>query len=167
MAKPEYDTGSIYHPNMKIHIKKFEELDLHSLYNILKLRNEIFIVEQNCPYQDIDHKDQLAIHVFAEVAGEIIAYLRIIPAVVPAIGRLIVRQDFRDKGYGRKLMVTAIEEIKSEFNKNEIKLQAQFYLLEFYESLGFRQISEIYLEDNIPHVDMHYSAEQSNFSGTL
>jgi ElaA protein len=146
---------------MKIHKKQFEELDLHSLYNILKLRNEVFIVEQNCPYQDIDDKDQQSIHIFSEVEGKIISYLRIIPEIVPAIGRLVVRQDFRNKGHARKLMLKAIEEIKPELKKKEIKLQAQFYLLEFYESLGFRQTSETYLEDGIPHVDMLYSVVQS------
>lgn len=145
---------------MKTFIKEFEELDLNSLYNILKLRNEIFIVEQNCPYPDIDHKDQQSVHIFLEASGEIIAYLRIIPADVPAIGRVVVKQEFRKKGYARKLMLKAIEKIKTDLKKSRIKLQAQFYLLEFYESLGFRQVSEIYLEDNIPHVDMLYYSEQ-------
>lgn len=151
---------------MKIHKELFEELDLHSLYEILKLRNEIFIVEQNCPYQDIDKKDQWSIHLYGKVAGEIAAYLRIIPAEIPAIGRVAVRQDFRRKGYARILMLKAIEEIQLELKKKEIKLQAQFYLTEFYESLGFRQISEIYLEDEIPHVDMLYSADSISFPVT-
>lgn len=146
---------------MNIYKKEFEELDLHLLYNILELRNNAFIVEQNCPYQDIDHKDQQSIHIFGEIAGKITAYLRIVPGEVPAIGRVVVRQGFRNKGYAKTLMVQAMEEIKSDLKKNKIKLQAQFHLLEFYESFGFRQVSEIYLEDNIPHVDMLYSVEQN------
>ncbi|MGK7389090.1 MAG: GNAT family N-acetyltransferase [Candidatus Cyclobacteriaceae bacterium M2_1C_046] len=141
-------------------LKPFNELTLQQLYDILKLRNEVFIVEQNCPYQDIDNKDQQSLHLMHYEGEKLMAYLRIIRYPSDAIGRVIVHQDKRGKGLARKIMLEAMKFFKQESVTNDnpkvIKLQAQTYLLDFYKSLGFVPVSEVYLEDNIPHVDMEY-----------
>lgn len=141
-------------------IKKFNELNAEEIYKILALRNEIFIVEQECPYLDCDGKDFNAYHLFLEENGEIISYLRILEKGVSydeiAIGRVIVKKSHRKKGISRKMMLKAIEFIEKELSSTTIKLQAQAYLIDFYSSFGFKAISEEYLEDNIPHRDMLY-----------
>lgn len=139
---------------MEFHVKRFKELTLNELYNILKLRNEVFVVEQNCPYIDIDDKDQKSIHIFALNKSKVTAYTRIVRNIRPAIGRVIVAEELRGKGYARQMIRKAMDVIKSEYGDIDIKLQAQTYLLPFYESFGFEPISEEYLEDGIPHRDM-------------
>lgn len=141
-------------------IKRFEELKLKEMYEILALRNEIFIVEQECPYQDCDGKDEKSYHLFAEEDGEIVAYLRIIEKGVSydeiSIGRVTVKKSYRGKGISREMLSKAIEFIEKDLKETEIKIQAQAYLLNFYKSFGFKEVSEEYLEDNIPHIDMVY-----------
>ncbi len=142
-------------------LKTFGELTTEELYQILKLRNEIFVVEQNCIYQDCDNKDLRAWHLFYQEEGQVVAYLRILPKGVSydevSIGRVIVHSDFRGKGLSRTMMKHAIDYIIHEIHENKIRISAQAYLQSFYSSLGFKMVSELYLEDEIPHIEMLYN----------
>lgn len=144
-------------------IKKFDELKAKDIYNILALRNEVFIVEQDCVYMDCDYKDFNSYHLFLEQNGEIVAYLRVLEKGVSfdqiSIGRVAVKKDFRGKGLSREMMLKAINFIENDLKETSIKIQAQSYLINFYTSLGFKPISDEYLEDNIPHIDMIYNKE--------
>lgn len=145
---------------MKCKLKEFTELTTEELYEILKLRAEVFVVEQNCPYQDLDDKDQSSYHLFLEDNGQIIAVLRILPENVAykemAIGRLIVKKSYRGKGISRKMMARAMEFITEDLGKEKIRLSGQAYLSDFYQSLGFEKVSEMYLEDGIEHFEFLY-----------
>ncbi|GAA5417497.1 protein ElaA [Paraliobacillus ryukyuensis] len=138
--------------------KTFDQLTNNELYYILKARVDIFIVEQNSPYKDMDGVDQDAMHLFLENQGKIIAYARIIPKGVlykqPSIGRIVVDNQHRKSGYGRLLLQKSINWIEKNWGKQEIYLHAQVYLRDFYRSFGFEEISDSYEEDGIPHVDM-------------
>lgn len=145
---------------MKCKLKEFIELTTEELYEILKLRAEVFVVEQNCPYQDLDDKDQSSYHLFVEDNGQIIAVLRILPENVAykemAIGRLIVKKSYRGKEISRKMMVRAMKFITEDLGKEKIRLSGQAYLSDFYQSLGFEKVSEMYLEDGIEHFEFLY-----------
>ena len=138
--------------------KKFEALSVVELYQILRLRSEIFVVEQNCVYQDLDNKDQKALHLFGEFEGKIIAYSRLFKAgdyfECSSIGRVVVDKNYRDKKFGHELIKQGISEIRNHFNEENITISAQLYLKKFYETHGFIQTSEMYLEDDIPHIEM-------------
>ena len=143
---------------MDIKIKAFDELSLNELYEILKLRSEVFVVEQQCIYQDIDDFDQQSFHLFASIENQLVAYIRVLPDGLKydcysAIGRVLVKNEFRKNGYGIILMNEAIDFCKQNFSF-PIKISAQAYLEKFYQSLGFKIVSEPYLEDNIPHISM-------------
>jgi len=142
-------------------IKKFSELSTEEIYNILKLRSEVFVVEQNCVYQDIDEKDQKATHLFIEKNNEIIAYTRIFKKgdyyeENPSIGRVVVSKKERGKNLGKEIMLNSIEFIKKELEGRKIELSAQKYLDKFYTDLDFYSEGEDYLEDGIPHQRMFY-----------
>ncbi|MDD5148930.1 MAG: GNAT family N-acetyltransferase [Flavobacterium sp.] len=143
---------------LKWQIKSFEDLTSHELYDILKLRSTIFVVEQNCVYLDPDGKDKLALHLFGTFAGKIVAYSRLFKAGISfdnsSIGRVVVDADYRDRKWGHDLMREAIAGIKNHFGESKITIGAQLYLQKFYESHGFVQTSEMYLEDDIPHIEM-------------
>lgn len=143
---------------LKWKIKPFEALTVTELYDLLKLRSEIFVVEQNCVYLDLDGKDKKALHLIGEYDGKIVAYSRLFDAGISfdnaSIGRVVVDANYRDKKFGHDLMRKAIEEIKSNFDKDQITIGAQLYLKKFYESHGFVQTSEMYLEDDIEHIEM-------------
>ena len=145
---------------MKCKLQAFTELTTEELYEILKLRAEVFVVEQNCPYQDLDDKDQSSYHLFLEDNGQIIAVLRILPENIAykemAIGRLIVKKSYRGKGISRKMMARAMEFITEDLGKEKIRLSGQAYLSDFYQSLGFEKVSEMYLEDGIEHFEFLY-----------
>lgn len=145
---------------MNWELKKFDDLKVEEIYKILKIRNEVFIVEQQCAYQDCDGKDENSYHLFLQDNDKIIAYLRILKKGVSydeiSIGRVLVHKDYRGKGISRELMLKAINYIEVNLNEREIKIQAQSYLVNFYRSLGFKEVSNEYLEDNIPHMDMLY-----------
>lgn len=145
---------------MNWELKKFEELNAEEIYEILKIRNEVFIVEQKCPYQDCDGKDKKSYHLYFQDGGKIIAYLRILKKGVSydeiSIGRVLVLKNYRGKGIAREMLLKAINFVELNLNEKEIKIQAQTYLVNFYRSLGFKEISKEYLEDNIPHIDMLY-----------
>lgn len=139
-------------------IKRFNELSTAELYQILQLRSEVFVVEQNCVYQDIDGKDQKAIHVIGEFEGQTVAYCRIFDKGdyfdQASIGRVIVKENFRDRKWGHDLIKEAIGAVLNHFGESQITISAQLYLKKFYESHGFVMTSEEYLEDGIPHIEM-------------
>lgn len=143
---------------MEFYLKQFEELSLEELYDILAVRTEIFVVEQNCPYQDSDRLDQQCYHLFATDSDQVVAYLRILPPGLTfkaaSIGRVLVKESYRSNGLARPMMQRAIDFIFEEMQEDNIQISAQTYLKDFYVSLGFEAISELYLEDGIPHIDM-------------
>jgi ElaA protein len=139
-------------------LKKFGELTLNELYSILELRSKVFIVEQNCIYNDPDGRDQVAWHLIGTEEHQLIAYSRILPPGVvyadPAIGRVVTSPSKRKSGLGRELMNRSIKHCEDLFGKTSITLSAQAYLKKFYESLGFSAIGDEYLDDGIPHIKM-------------
>lgn len=139
-------------------IKKFEELTPHQLYAILQLRNEVFVVEQNCAFQDADDKDQNSYHLMGFYNKKLIAYTRLVPAgeiyEQPSIGRVVTSLSVRRSGIGRELMKRSIDAVYGLFGAGPIKIGAQLYLKNFYRSLGFEQVSDVYLEDGIEHIYM-------------
>lgn len=145
---------------MQTVVKKFEDLSNLELYEILRLRAEIFVVEQNCVYQDLDNIDQEAWHVYLKDEGKIVAYLRVIEKGKRlnevSIGRVVSAR--RREGLGTKVMLEGIRVAKEKYGASKIKIGAQAWAKPFYESLGFVQISEPYLEDGIPHIYMLYGA---------
>jgi len=144
--------------DIKFEIKRFKELSAYEIYAILRLRSEIFVVEQNCVYQDIDNKDQKAFHVIGTLNDAVVAYARLFNAgdyfVNASIGRVVIDQKYRDQKWGHLLMQTAINGVERHFDTIKITISAQSYLKSFYESHGFVQTSEMYLEDDIPHIEM-------------
>ncbi|MCZ8196574.1 MAG: GNAT family N-acetyltransferase [Flavobacterium sp.] len=144
--------------NPKWKIKPFEALSVAELYSVLQLRSEVFVVEQNCVYQDIDGKDVKALHLFGEYDGKTVAYARLFKPndyfENASIGRVIVSQNYRDKKWGFDLMQQAINAIETHYNETKITISAQLYLQRFYESMGFVKTSDVYLEDDIEHIEM-------------
>jgi len=138
--------------------KTFYELDTEDLYQILRIRSEVFVVEQDCVYQDIDNKDQNAIHLYYKENDQIVAYTRIFKAgdyyENPCIGRVVVSKKNRGNDLGKKIMIDSMEYIKQNIKGEKIELSAQKYLDKFYKDLGFYKIGEDYLEDGIPHQRM-------------
>ncbi|HSP40268.1 MAG TPA: GNAT family N-acetyltransferase [Gillisia sp.] len=143
---------------MRVEVKNFYELSLKELYMILQLRSEVFVVEQDCVYQDIDGKDEKALHILGMENGELVAYTRCFKPgeyfEQASIGRVIVKENFRKSGYGHQIMKASVKEIEDRFQTSSIKLSAQQYLTRFYEDHGFKQTGEGYLEDGIPHIAM-------------
>ena len=141
-------------------IKSFDELIKQNLYSILKLRSEVFVVEQNCIYNDLDDLDFEAFHLYKKEAREVVAYARILPAGSRfremSIGRVLVNIDFRGKGIGKELMQKAIKFAQETRKEKKIRISAQEYLKHFYLELGFVPDSDLYLEDGIPHLEMVY-----------
>jgi len=140
-------------------LKKFDELSPHELYAIMQLRNEVFVVEQNCIFQDADDKDQGSYHYTGWMNEKLVAYSRILPAGVGyidqvSIGRVVNSSPFRNNGIGKELMLRSILEIKKLFGIIPIKIGAQLYLKKFYTEFGFQQTSDIYFEDGIEHIEM-------------
>lgn len=144
--------------NLKIRIKKFSELSVDELYKILQLRSEVFVVEQDCVYQDIDGKDQEALHVLGIKNERLVAYTRCFrPGHYfdeASIGRVVVLEDERSFGYGHEIMEASQRAIQDHYQTINIKLSAQQYLIKFYESHGYKCVGEGYLEDGIPHIAM-------------
>ncbi|MDD7915532.1 GNAT family N-acetyltransferase [Polaribacter ponticola] len=138
--------------------KSFSELNTTELYNILQLRSEVFVVEQDCVYQDVDYKDQKALHVIGFKDDKIVAYTRIFKPgdyfKNSSIGRVVVTASERKYGYGHNLIKASIKAIKDNFKVDDITISAQVYLQKFYESHGFVKVGEEYLEDGIPHIRM-------------
>lgn len=148
-----------------IKIKKFNALTIEELYSILNLRSEVFVVEQNCVYQDIDGKDQASYHVFIKQKEVVIAYLRIVgPSTsaynAPSIGRVVVAKQHRKQGYAIAIMLKAIDFVYEEMQEDTIVISAQQYLVDFYKSLGFILSGDGYLEDGIPHIKMIHTLKK-------
>lgn len=143
---------------MKVTIKTFEALSKTELYELLALRCEVFVVEQKCAYQDLDSKDEKAIHVLGKVKEKLVAYTRMFkPGDYfdnTSIGRVVVAADARQYGYGKDIMLASLKEIEENFPKGTIELSAQTYLRKFYSDMGFEEQGKEYLEDGIPHVRM-------------
>ena len=143
---------------MELKIKKFEELTTDELYQLLCLRAEVFVVEQDCVYQDVDCKDQKAIHVLGYIDQQLVAYARLFKAGdyfdMASIGRVVVKKSYRRTSLGKELMTAAIKATTTIFNTATIAISAQEYLTNFYSEFGFKAIGESYLEDGIPHVRM-------------
>ena len=139
-------------------IKTFQELTANEIYEMLRLRSEVFVVEQDCVYQDIDNKDQKAMHVLGIKDHQLIAYARIFDSGtyfdLPSIGRILVKEDQRKFNYGHQLVEISIQFVQNNFKEQSILISAQTYLIKFYNSHGFVQQGEEYLEDGIPHVKM-------------
>jgi ElaA protein len=139
-------------------LKKFDELTPYELYAALQLRNEVFVVEQTCVFQDADDKDQESYHLLGYQQQKLVAYTRLVPPHViyneASIGRVITSPSVRGTGAGKELMKVSIEKTYDLFGINPIKIGAQLYLKKFYESFDFKQVSEPYLEDGIPHIYM-------------
>ena len=144
---------------MNVVVKEFGELSNIELYDILKLRAEVFVVEQNCPYQDMDDKDQNSLHLMFWENDYLIAYTRLLDKGISypeyaSIGRVVTSPTIRGKGIGKKLMAESIKVCIKHFGKTAIKISAQFHLKTFYEEFGFVTTGHQYLEDNIPHIAM-------------
>ena len=143
---------------MEILVKNFEELSIYELYDLLQLRSEVFVVEQDCVYQDLDGKDSKALHIIGKKEGSIVAYTRCFePGIYfeeASIGRVVVESDQRKYRYGHDIMQASIKAIKNHYNTEIIKISAQTYLRKFYETHAFSQVGEGYLEDGIPHIAM-------------
>lgn len=139
-------------------IKNFSELNIEELYNILKARQEVFVVEQTCPYLDADGSDEDAIHIWAEKDGRIIAYCRVFNKGIKypeaSIGRVLTSKEARKSGLGKTLMHIAVNTISAKFHTDAIRISAQDHLLQFYSELGFTDTGKKYLEDDIPHTEM-------------
>jgi len=143
---------------LQIQVKKFNELTIHQLYELLQLRSQVFVVEQDCVYQDIDSKDQKSLHILGLKNDKIIAYTRIFKPGdyfnEASIGRVVVAENERKFKYGHQIMKASIAAIAAHFNTATIIISAQTYLKKFYNNLGFNQIGDGYLEDGIPHIKM-------------
>lgn len=143
-----------------VNIKSFEELELSELYAILALRMQVFCVEQDCPYQDMDGKDEGAIHVYYSNDDDILAYARILQNENEtfSIGRVVVHPDFRMQGLAKEIMQSCIGIIRRKSSANII-ISAQSYVQDFYYGLGFESTGKFYLEDDIPHEEMVLSSK--------
>ncbi|WP_115460741.1 GNAT family N-acetyltransferase [Winogradskyella aurantiaca] len=143
---------------LSIRIKYFDELSINELYELLRLRSEVFVVEQDCVYQDIDSKDQKAVHVLGYDNNKLVAYTRLFKPGdyfnESSIGRVVVREKARGSGAGYDIMNASITFINDVLKKFEIRISAQTYLKKFYNNLGFKEVGEGYLEDGIPHINM-------------
>lgn len=143
---------------MELHCKRFRELTLDELYELLRIRTDVFVVEQDCVYQDMDYDDQKSIHLWLTESEKVVALCRVCPAGTHmqevSIGRVITTE--RGKGYGRRIMLEGIRAAKECFGAQRIDIEAQEYAKGFYEQVGFRQSSEIFMLDGIPHIRMTY-----------
>lgn len=151
---------------MEIIARSFNELSALEIYEIYKVRCNVFVVEQNCAYQDVDDKDLKAIHVTIQNKHQLLAYCRILPPGIAyasaSIGRVVVPIEHRKNGYAKKLMLWAIDYCLHQFPVHDIEISAQSYLIEFYQELKFKVEGEPYLEDNIPHVKMRFKIKSAN-----
>ena len=143
---------------MEFEIKRFNELTVQELYNLLQLRAEVFVVEQNCVYQDVDGKDEKAVHVLGYFEGNLAAYTRIFDKGhyfdEASIGRVVTAPKYRSMKFGHDLMQVSIDAVAEFFKETAITISAQEHLEKFYNAHGFIKSSEMYLEDDIPHIQM-------------
>lgn len=140
-------------------IRSFEELSNEEMYAMLRLRINVFVVEQNCPYPDLDNKDQRSFHLLAYAGDKLAAYARCLPKGISypdasAIGRVVIDPEFRSNKWGYQLMKKAISLCYEKFGKGKITISAQHHLQRFYEKCGFTAVGDVYPEDDIPHIKM-------------
>lgn len=143
--------------NYTLHLESTAELSVDRLLEIMAERTRVFVVEQNCPYQEVDQKDQTALHVYLTDHDKLVAYSRIIwhdDQVHISFGRVLVVKKYRGKQLGRQIVTAALQAIDDRFPQTDVKIQAQAHLQKFYGSFGFQAVSDPYLEDGIPHIDM-------------
>lgn len=144
--------------NMVWKIKTFDEFSVPELYAVLKARIDVFVIEQNCPYPDLDNYDQKAVHIWAEENGDVLAYCRVFDKGIKyeetSIGRVLTTEKARGKSLGKQLIQYAVETIENRFHTPEIRISAQDYLLRFYSGFGFEDTGKKYLEDDILHTEM-------------
>ncbi len=149
---------------MECKIKKFDELTNNELYEILRARVQVFVIEQNCLFQDLDEYDKLAYHFLINDQEHVMAYLRVLPKGITfdevSIGRVLVSEEYRKRGLAKLILEIAIKFVTDELKEKQIKISAQTYLTKFYESLGFKITSEMYLEDGIEHIDMLFQLKE-------
>ena len=145
---------------MKWSCKAFKDLSLDEFHDIIQLREIVFVVEQDCPYLDVDGKDKDALHVFGKYEGNIVATTRILKPGISydevAIGRVVTSPTVRGMGMGKQLMEESMKFVQLHFGKVPVRISAQTYLLKYYKSFGFIETGQEYLEDNIPHFEMLY-----------
>ena len=146
-----------------LHKKTFQELTTDELYELLRVRSEVFVVEQNCVYQDLDGDDQKSVHLWLTLEDKIVAMARVCPAGTHmkevSIGRVITTE--RNKGYGKQIMLHAIDTAIEYFGATLIDIEAQEYARGFYEGVGFKQSSDTFMLDGIPHIKMTWTPERS------
>ena len=139
-----------------LHTKRFDQLTVDELYELLRIRSEVFVVEQNCVYQDLDRDDQEAVHLWLTEGGKVVALCRVCPAGTHmrevSVGRVITTE--RGKGYGKRIMLEGIAAAREHFHAKVIEIEAQEYAKGFYEQVGFRQSSDPFMLDGIPHIKM-------------
>ena len=145
--------------DLVLHKKLFRELTVDELYELLRIRAEVFVVEQDCVYQDMDGDDQVSVHLWLTDGGKVVALCRVCPAGTHmeevSIGRVITTE--RGKGYGKRIMLEGIKVAQEHFNAKRIDIEAQEYARGFYEQVGFRQSSEPFMLDGIPHIRMTWT----------
>jgi ElaA protein len=143
---------------LKTKVKTFQELSTQELYNLLQLRSEVFVVEQDCVYQDVDGKDHKALHVLGYNNKRLVAYTRVFQPgdyfEEASIGRVVVKESQRQHKFGYDIMNASIKAVQQKYKISKIRISAQTYLKSFYNSLGFNEVGEEYLEDGIPHINM-------------
>ncbi|MGZ3862855.1 MAG: GNAT family N-acetyltransferase [Bacteroidia bacterium] len=143
---------------MRIRVKKFKELSVNELYDLLRLRTEIFVLEQKCVYIDQDYNDQESIHILGYEKKKLVAYARVVPPdtifKTVSIGRVVVNKKFRGRAFGYEIMEKAIETAVKKYKPEVISISAQKHLEGFYGNLGFKSVGKVYLDDNIPHIKM-------------
>ena len=145
--------------NITYTTKTFKELSVQKYHDLLFLRTAVFVVEQNCPYQEVDEKDPLSYHLFGKnEQGEVVAVTRIVPAGISypeiSIGRVAIKKESRGKGLAHELIRETLNFVEKKWGKQSIRISAQEHLANYYRKHGFKQVGEMYLEDNIPHVEM-------------
>ena len=149
-------------------IKAFGDLNLKEFHDLIALRISVFVIEQNCPYQEVDGKDQHSIHVIGKKDGEIVATARIVAPGLsysePSIGRVLTISTARGTGLGHELMEETMKAAKNHFGNVPIRMSAQEHLINFYQVHGFEPVSDVYLEDNIPHIEMLYNPHNNTIN---
>ena len=143
---------------MQYQIKHYNNLNTNELYDLLRVRIDVFVLEQDCPYSELDGRDKLGFHYIGIIDGIIMATSRILPKSISydeiSIGRVAVHKDYRGAAYGQIMMKNILEFIDQEWPKEPVRISAQSYLDKFYESFGFEPTGKSYLEDGIPHIEM-------------
>jgi len=147
------------HPEIAWHWKAFDQLNVPELYALMKLRVDVFVVEQHCPYPELDDRDQGAMHLLGWAGDRLVGYLRVLPPELsghglPALGRIVTAADCRSLGLGRALVRLGVDYAQQAYPAMALRIAAQAHLQPFYAEFGFEPVGESYLEDDIPHIDM-------------